>query len=67
MAHEPNRQIRRKEFTDDIIEQVREAVREELADAPESFRREDLEANRRKRVGSHSLGRGRSELRGNAI
>jgi hypothetical protein len=39
-----NRQRRRKEMTDDIIERVREAVREELADAPEAFRREELES-----------------------
>lgn len=38
-----NRQSRRKEITDDIIEQVRDAVREELADAPASFTREQLE------------------------
>jgi hypothetical protein len=36
-------QRRRKEITDDIVQRVREAVREELADAPESFRREELE------------------------
>lgn len=37
-------QRRRNETTDDIIQQVRDAVRDELADAPESFRREGLEA-----------------------
>ena len=39
----PDRQHRRQEMTDDIIQQVREAVRDELADAPECFRREQLE------------------------
>jgi S-adenosylmethionine:diacylglycerol 3-amino-3-carboxypropyl transferase len=37
------RQCLRQELTDDIIEQVREAVREEMADAPESFSPETLE------------------------
>ena len=32
-----DRQRQRKEMTDDIIQQVRDAVREELADAPGSF------------------------------
>ena len=38
------RQCLRQELTDDIIEQVREAVREELADAPATLRPVDLEA-----------------------
>ena len=40
----PDRQRRRKETADDIIQQVREAIQEELADAPESFGPEDLES-----------------------
>ena len=43
MDHEPSRTSRRKEFTDDIIEHVRGAVREELADAAETLRPEDVE------------------------
>lgn len=38
-----DRQRLRKEMTDDITQQVRDAVLEELADAPESLRREELE------------------------
>src|SRR5580704_13287691 len=38
-----DRQHRRKEMTDDIIQQVRDAVREELADAAVAFRREELD------------------------
>jgi hypothetical protein len=38
-----DRQRRRKEMTDDIIQQVRDAVREELADAAVAFRREELD------------------------
>jgi hypothetical protein len=40
----PDRQRRRQEVTNDIIERVREAVQEELAEAPGSFSREQLEA-----------------------
>jgi hypothetical protein len=38
-----DRQRRRKELTEDIIEQVRAAVWEELAEAPDSFSREALD------------------------
>jgi hypothetical protein len=38
-----DRQRLRKEMTDDITQQVRDAVLEELADTPESLRREELE------------------------
>jgi hypothetical protein len=38
-----DRQRRRKEMSDDIIERVRNAVHEELDDAPESLRSEELE------------------------
>jgi len=34
---------RRQEVTDDIIDRVRDAIREEFADAPDSFRREELD------------------------
>ena len=40
----PDRQRRRKEMTDGIIQQVREAIQEELADAPESFGPEELKS-----------------------
>lgn len=39
----PDRQRRRQEMTDDIIERVREAVQEELTDATAGFSREQLE------------------------
>jgi hypothetical protein len=40
----PDHQRRRQEMTDDIIERVREAVREELTDAAAGFSGEQLEA-----------------------
>jgi len=39
----PDRQLRRQEMTEDIIQRVREAVGEELADATAGFSREQLE------------------------
>jgi hypothetical protein len=39
-----DRQRRRKEMTDDIIQRVRDAVQEKLADAPDPFRSDDLDA-----------------------
>ena len=39
----PDRQRRRQEMTDDIVQRVREAVREELTDATAGFSRKQLE------------------------
>jgi hypothetical protein len=44
MINIAERQRRRQEVTDDIVERVRNAVQEELANAPKSLEREDLES-----------------------